>query len=143
MKSTFKQVRLLGESRVVTLKQLFLYALIGGIQLLADWTCFVLLTWLAVDVVSANILGRISGAILGFWLNGRYTFAQRCDGSSLDAGHAVRFVAGWALTAILSTLLVWLLNDMGGISVARLGKPIVDALLALIGFVLSKYWIFR
>lgn len=126
-----------------TQRQLLLYGLMGGLQLLADWLCFVALTSLGMEVVPANIIGRILGAVLGFWLNGRHTFANGQSRPSLGRQQAVRFAIGWLLTALLSTAAVWLVDNLGGLAWARTGKFFVDGALALFGFVLSKYWIFR
>lgn len=126
-----------------TQRQLLLYGLMGGLQLLADWLCFVALTFAGMDVVPANIIGRIVGAVLGFWLNGRHTFADSQSRPSLGRRQAFRFAIGWLLTAVLSTAAVWLVDNYGGLGWARTGKFFVDGALALFGFVLSKYWIFR
>lgn len=126
-----------------TQRQLLLFGLMGGLQLLADWLCFVALTFAGMDVVPANVIGRIIGAVLGFWLNGRHTFADSQSRPSLGHRQALRFAAGWLLTAVLSTAAVWLMDHFVGLSWARTGKFFVDGALALLGFVLSKYWIFR
>lgn len=126
-----------------TQRQLLLYGVMGGLQLLADWLCFVALTFVNVDVVPANLISRVVGAALGFWLNGRHTFADAQSRPSLGRRQAIRFAIGWLLTAILSTTAVWLLERFAGLEWARTGKFFVDSGLALFGFVLSKYWIFR
>lgn len=126
-----------------TQRQLLLYGVMGGLQLLADWLCFVTLTLAGMDVVSANLVGRVVGATLGFWLNGRHTFADAQSRPSLGRRQAMRFAIGWLLTAALSTSAVWLLDGFAGLEWAQAGKVLVDSALALLGFVLSKYWIFR
>ncbi len=55
------------------------YLVIGLVQLLLDWLVFVAATALGLPVVPANIAGRLAGMLLGFWLNGRYTFANAGD----------------------------------------------------------------
>lgn len=119
------------------------YAIVGGIQMLLDWGCFVLLTWLGMAVVPANLTGRLAGAIVGFGLNGRYTFAQKGQPLPLGRRHMARFVIGWVVMAVLSTIAVALLAHLKWLWVAWLGKPFVDGGLAVLGFLLSKYWIFR
>jgi putative flippase GtrA len=126
-----------------TQRQLFLYGLIGGIQLVADWLSFVLLTWAGMDVVPANLIGRLVGACLGFWLNGRHTFASSAGKPALSGRHAFRFVLAWILTALISTAAVWLADHLAGLGWARASKLFIDAMLAVLGFLLSKYWIFR
>src|SRR5881394_3169339 len=86
-------------------RQVLLFLLAGVAQLLLDWTLFVLLTQAGLAVVAGNVLGRASGACLGYWLNGRYTFAD--GGQSRLAGvHLRRFVMAWLALTVLSTLLV-------------------------------------
>lgn len=46
-------------------------------QLLLDWLVFVAATAAGLPPVPGNPLGRSSGALLGFWLNSRYTFRVR------------------------------------------------------------------
>lgn len=118
------------------------YGLVGGLQLLADWGVFVLLTGLGLAVVPGNLLGRVAGASLGFWLNGRYTFSR--DGQpQLGGRRLLRFLATWAVLAVVSTLAVRQLDLAQGLQAAWLGKPLVDAALAVAGFLVSKYWIYR
>ena len=76
------------------------YVLVGLLQLLLDWAVFVATTALGLPAAPANLLARVSGALLGFWLNGRVTFAR--DGAArLGWGRFVRFALVWlALTAV-------------------------------------------
>lgn len=120
-----------------------LFALVGGVQLGVDWLTFVVLTWLEVDVTVANIAGRMIGALLGFWLNARYTFQVEVRNTGHRFAQIARFVAGWCITAVLSTVAVFLIERHLGLHAAWIGKMLVDASIAALGFVLSKYWIFR
>jgi putative flippase GtrA len=118
------------------------FLLVGGLQLLFDWAIFVVATRLGAPVEAGNVLGRVAGAGLGFWLNGRYTFAQ--DGRSLAGRHAlVRFGILWLATTFVSTLAMSSLAHSSGLSWAWLGKPLVEACLALAGFIASRHWIYR
>lgn len=125
-----------------TKRQIMLYAVIGGVQLGADWICFVAATWLGVAVIPANLSGRIFGAILGFWLNGRLTFAEDGRGR-LGHTHAAKFATSWLVMSLLSTGAVWLTEQWAGIDGARVAKPFIDAALAGLGFLASKLWIYR
>lgn len=125
-----------------TSRQLALYAVIGGIQLCADWCCFVVLTYAGLGVVPANLCARVLGATLGFWLNGRFTFAG--DGNHrLGATRAWKFAASWCLMSVLSTAGVWFVERGVSLAAARLAKPVIDAFLAGLGFLASKLWIYR
>ncbi len=124
------------------LRQAVSYGVVGGLQLLADWAWFVALTALGLGVVPANLVARVAGAMLGFWLNGRFTFASE-GRPSLGGARFARFVAAWIPITALSTLGVHLLDAQQGLWAAWLGKPLLDAALAGLGFVLARYWIYR
>ena len=72
------------------------FILIGLVQLVVDWAVFVGATALGVPTVPANVLGRVCGMLLGFWLNGRYTFAADGD-HRLGWARFARFLALWLL----------------------------------------------
>lgn len=118
------------------------YGAVGVVQLLLDWALFVGLSAFGAPTVAANLVGRIGGALLGFWLNGIVTF-RGAGGSRLGWTRLGRFLLSWAVMTLLSTLAVALLDRHAGLQWAWLAKPVVDALLALCGFVVSRYWIYR
>lgn len=115
------------------------YATIGVAQMLLNWAVFMALTALAMPVEPANVLGRIAGANLGFWLNGYYTFNKQ----RLDGQHALRFALVWTLLTILSTLLISSVAAQVGLHAAWLAKPLVEAGVACVAFFLWKYVVFR
>ena len=119
------------------------YGLVGAVQLLLDWGTFVALTALGLAVVPANLIGRVGGAIVGYILNGAYTFAGTDGSRRLDRTRLFRFLAGWALMALVSTCLMSILEQWQGLKWAWFAKPAVDAGLAAVGFALSRYWIFK
>lgn len=118
------------------------FAAVGGLQVLIDWACFVVLSWLGLGVVASNVAGRIVGAVLGFWLNGRFTFGSR-EASKTGRKQMFKFAIGWLVTALLSTLAVHALEHYQSLRFAWIGKPVIDVLIAALGFLLSKYWIFK
>jgi len=124
------------------LRQLVAYGLVGGVQLLLDWACFVALTAMGIAVVPANLAGRIAGASLGFWLNARITFARE-GVATLSRRSALRFLAFWLATTAASTLAMQAIDAREGLQAAWLLKPLVEALLAGVGFVAARHWIYR
>lgn len=123
-------------------RQLVGFGLVGGVQLIVDWAAFVALTLLGVAVVPANVAGRIAGASLGFWLNGRYTFA-RADGAGPSRHQGLRFALFWIGTTVASTFAMRAIDGAQGLQMAWLLKPLVEGLLAALGFLAGRYWIYR
>ena len=125
------------------IRQVVGFGLVGGLQLLLDWACFVALTALGVAVPPANLAGRVAGAGLGFWANGRFTFARPGEAPRLGRRRLLRFVLFWLAMTALSTLAVMGLDQTHSLQAAWLGKPLVDAVLAALGFLAAKFWIYR
>ncbi len=124
------------------MRQLVLFGVVGGLQLLLDWGLFVALTALGAPVAPANVAARVAGAMLGFWMNGRVTFV-RPGQPALVGRPLARFVAFWLATTAVSTLGVYWLDDQQGRAAAWLGKPLLDAGLAVLGFFAGRHWIYR
>ena len=117
------------------------YLLIGGVQWLLDWGVMVLLSHLGLAVEAANICGRISGAMLGFWLNGKFTFAG--DDTRIGSTQLRRFVMMWLCTTVASTWAMGRIDDVFGLQWAWLAKPAVEMVLGVFGFVLSRHWVYK
>jgi putative flippase GtrA len=123
-------------------RQVGLFLLVGLAQIALDTTVFVSLSALGLPVTPSNFLGRVSGASLGFWLNGRYTFADQ-GRARLSGVHLRRFAIAWLLLTALSTLTLQVIVSQHDLHDAWLAKPFVEALIAAIGFVVWRQWVFR
>ncbi|MBP8081168.1 MAG: GtrA family protein [Arenimonas sp.] len=123
-------------------RQFLLFLLIGGAQVVVDWAMFVALTYAGLPLVAGNLAGRATGACLGYWLNGRYTFATN-GRARLDAVHLRRFVVAWLLLTALSTLLLAVVGHRINLQAAWIAKPVVEAATALLGFVVWRQWVYR
>lgn len=117
------------------------YLMIGGIQWLVDWGVMVGLSHLGLPIEPANVAGRISGAVLGYWLNGKWTFAG--DDTALGRMQLQRFLLMWLCTTIASTWAMGSIDAWFGLKWAWLAKPGVEAVLGLFGFVLSRHWVYK
>ena len=123
-------------------RQVLLFLVIGCTQFVLDWGLFVALSHAGVPVAPANVASRVTIAFLGFYLNGRYTFAHG-GRPRLDREHMARFAIAWlALTALSSVLLVAVERQFD-LHAAWLAKPVVEALMAGIGFIVWRQWVFR
>lgn len=117
------------------------YAIVGLLQWLVEYGLMVALSAWWMPVEPANVLGRIAGAVLGYWLNGRFTFAG--PGRALSRTALFRFVLMWIALTILNTAILDAIDDRYGLRDTWAAKPLVDLATGLIGFVLSRHWIYR
>jgi putative flippase GtrA len=104
---------------------------------------FVLLTKMGAGSIASNLTGRLAGACLGFLLNGRLTFHHKRRAATITSRSALRFAAFWVAASLVSTAAVFAINSYAGLKAAWLGKPIIEATLAIISFLCSKFWIYR
>jgi putative flippase GtrA len=123
-------------------RQVASFGVVGGVQIVLDWLCFVVLTALGVPPGPANVCGRVAGASMGFWLNGKWTFRE-AERTKLSPQALSRFVVLWCTTTAISTLVVLLVSQGHDLHWAWIVKPIADAILAAAGFAVSKFWIYR
>ncbi len=118
------------------------YGFVGLLQIGLDSLIFIVLTKFGMITGAANIIGRVSGAIMGFWLNGKWTFSNG-EMRPLGARHLGKFLISWTLTTFASTMIVMSATHLEGLHVAWIIKPVADLALAAFGFAISKYWIYR
>lgn len=117
------------------------YLAIGILQWLVDCGVMVALSHYGLRVEPANIAGRVSGALLGFWLNGRITFAG--DDTRIGHRQLLRFVLMWLLMTAISTWAMSMIDDAVGLQWAWLAKPGIEVVLGGLGFLLSRHWIYK
>lgn len=118
------------------------YLASGLTQLALDWSVFSLLHVLAVATPAANVSGRTAGALLGFWLNGRFTFAAKGE-ARMGGKRLLRFVLVWLGLTWISTAALQFCEQWLGAGTVYWTKPLIEATLAVIGFVLSRHYIYR
>ncbi|GGA25441.1 GtrA family protein [Dyella nitratireducens] len=124
------------------LKQGASFVMVGLIQLAIDWLVFVALTKVGCGSSVANVSGRIVGASFGFWLNGAWTFSEEREWR-LHGWHLLKFAVLWSMTTLVSTVIITLISHYKGLHVAWMVKPVVDIFLALLSFLVSKYWVYN
>jgi putative flippase GtrA len=123
-------------------RQSVLFLLVGLAQLVVDTAIYIGLTALGMPVTPANIAGRVGGVSLGFALNARYTFAV--DGQShMGRRTMFRFLVMWLALTALSTLILAQVAGSAGLQGSWLAKPAVEAVMAAIGFIIQRHWVFR
>jgi len=117
------------------------YAAIGVLQWVVEYGLMLALSQWVMGVAPANVIGRICGAMLGFWLNGKWTFAG--EDTHVGQRAAARFATMWAALTILNTWIVDAIDAHFGLHMAQLLKPGADMLSGSIGFVLSRHWVYK
>lgn len=118
------------------------YLLVGALQWLIDCGLTIGLSQAGLLPIEAtNLCGRVTGAALGFWLNGRITFAG--PGHALGPVQLRRFLLMWVITTALSTVLIAAAEEAFGLHGAWMAKPLIEIALAALGFVLSRHWVYR
>ncbi len=118
------------------------YLVVGLLQLLLDWLVFVALTALGMHAAPGNLAGRVSGALLGFWLNGRVTFAQ-AGSARLGWWRFAKFLLVWVPLTMISTVAVTWVAGTLGLAHAWLAKPLVEGALAVVAFFLWRHVVYR
>ena len=134
----FKQFK---GSQMRMLKQGVSFVAVGLLQLAIDWLVFFALTKAGCGTGVANVVGRITGASVGFWLNGSWTFSENIA-SRLHGTHLLKFMVLWSITMFVSTGVVAFVSSHAGLHVAWIVKPAVDLVLAACSFLVSKYWVY-
>ena len=117
------------------------YAAIGLLQWSLEYGLMLALSEWVMPVAPANVIGRIFGAALGFWLNGKWTFAG--DDTHVGRRAFVRFVLMWLALTVLNTWIVHAIDAHFGLRMAQLLKPLADITSGLLGFVLSRHWVYN
>ncbi|WP_254063311.1 GtrA family protein [Rhodanobacter sp. L36] len=123
-------------------RQIVLFGIVGLLQVAIDTGVLVGLTALGVAVAGANICGRISGACVGFLLNGTTTFSSPAP-RRLHRGALARFLIMWIPLTIISTLLMSVLRAQVSLQSVWAIKPVVEIGLAMISFLVSKFWVYK
>lgn len=118
------------------------FVIVGLLQLLLDWSVFVAISALGLHTAPANLAGRVAGALLGFWLNGRLTFAQEGQ-AKLGWSRFLKFLVVWLVMTVISTLLITGIEARLGLQLAWLAKPVVEGGLAVITFFLWRHLVYR
>jgi putative flippase GtrA len=117
------------------------YVLVGLTQLLLDWAIFSALFAATGVALASNLTGRASAAGLGFWLNGRYTFAR--DGQArLGAARLTRYATAWLVITAVSSIAVLLTEWRFGAPALYWAKPLIEAGLAVGSFLIAKLWVY-
>jgi len=122
------------------IKQLLQYGAIGLCALGVDVAVFMLLRGLGAELVTANVLARLMGAMTAYGGNHLWTFAQARTATDWQRS-GWRYAVLWVGMTSLSTALLSALVQFG--APETLSKLGVEMLMPLLNFLISRYWVFR
>jgi putative flippase GtrA len=115
---------------------------VGLAALLLDWAVFSALHAVSTATIAPNVAGRIAGAELSFWLNGRFTFADAGE-ARLGTRRFARYVVLWLGLTALSTLGMKAVDALLGGPAVYWCKLPIEALMALLSFFISRHWVYE
>lgn len=124
-------------------RELVSYGIVGLVQLAVDCSLFVFATAMGVHTAGANVLGRVSGALLGYFGNSRFTFAPKDGARHRDSKSIVRFAIVWSALTVVSSAAVVFMDHHVSLQAAWFLKPVVEVVLAGCGFLAGKLWIYK
>jgi putative flippase GtrA len=127
------------------MRQPLFFLIVGGIQYLLDAGLYAVLISNGVTTLPANITSRASAASIGFVLNRYVTFGQRNESLKRFSSSLLRFLLLFAAMTLISSLAVlWLEAEWGRDNTHRImAKLLVEGLLAVASFLVSRFWVFR
>src|SRR5688572_8896897 len=117
------------------------YLIVGIVQWFVDWAVMVLLSNWGMPIEPANVLGRVAGASLGYWMNGKLSF--KGEQTHVGRRQLVRFILMWLGTTAVSTWSMGAIDEHLGLKWAWLAKPGVEGILGVTGFFLSRHWVYK
>ncbi|SDU35189.1 GtrA family protein [Halopseudomonas salegens] len=126
-------------------RQLLFFFIIGGIQFVLDVLLFHLLVSSGIIAIGATVISRALAALLGFYLNGRYTFRYWSSGQPIRwpviRPVLQRFAGLWCLQTLVSAGLIalaviWVADAETWVQ--TLIKSIIELLIAVASFFLQR-----
>jgi putative flippase GtrA len=122
------------------IKQLLQYGTVGLCALAVDVGTFLTLRAVGVDLVPANVLARLAGAITAYSGNHLWTFSQPTNAADW-ARSSWRYALVWVAITLLSTSMLASLTHFGAPEApAKLG---IEMLMPLLNFFIARRWVFR
>ena len=117
------------------------FSVVGAIQVALDSAVYIGLTKLGVPTPPANVCGRVAGAVLGFWLNGRVTFAHHDQ--PRFRRRLMRYVLLWIVMTLISTAALTVIGHRAGLKHTWWAKPLIEIVLGVTSFLICRHWVYR
>lgn len=119
-------------------RQILRYAAVGLAANLSLYAIYLVLTATIFEPKTAMTVTYACGVLMTYWFNRRWTFAQQGFG-----GYSLlRYVAAYASGYTINVLALLIFVDHYGIR-HEIVQACMTVLLAIMLFLLQKYWVFR
>lgn len=125
-------------------KLIWRFACVGLVQLGLDSFLFVALVGISKSLIGSYLFARATAAVIGYALNGKYTFNR--DNSGLS--RLFRFVIYWIFMSTLGAVCLKTLNCWAGANDHYTrsifgAKIIIEIVLFAISFLIAKFWVYE
>ncbi len=117
------------------------YLLFGIFQFSLDLALFIIMQKIGFASIVANVISRLTAAVAGYFLNKQYTF-----GISETKTYAMvkRYWVFWLFMTGLSSLLIYAWDYYLRSALATsAGKFIIECGLCVLGYLISKKWVYK
>ena len=118
------------------------FLLVGGLLLGLDATIYATATLAGVANELANPMSRGLAAAAGYFAHRQLTFVAAAALQHTPA-QVIRYGLVWVTLTLISTQTLAAVTAEGSATAAIFAKPLVEAVLAAISFLLLKRWVYR
>ncbi len=129
-------------------RQFLGFGIVGVSNTLLSLFVYYIFKWLGVHYLLANIAGVVVGILNSFFWNSRFIFKTKSENSTqkktifAKTATFYRMCVSYGLTALLSTLLLYVWVQLLGISDNI--APIINLCITVpLNFLLNKLWVFK
>ena len=121
--------------------QIYRFLLTGACVVAFDWLCFHLLVHATHDASISNLLSRSLAIPVSFYMQRRFTFRAHEAGHSTAAW--LRFLVLWCGGTAFGAVVLEFVRARYGENAASAAKLLVEALIAVVNFVVLRHWVYR
>lgn len=113
----------------------------GACVVAFDWLCFHVLVHATQNASISNLLSRSLAIPVSFYLQRRFTF--RAHQHTRSARSWGRFIVLWLGGTCFGAIVLEVIRARYGENVASAAKLMVEALVAVVNFIVLKHWVYR
>lgn len=119
------------------------YGLVGIVVYSFDYSIYFFIVSISYEhYLLANILGKVSGALLGFYLHRKWTFKK---GNYRFNSHSqfIKYIVLFGFNIVFSSILLFVAESYSYILDIRISRILIDVLIITTAFLVSKLLIFK